>query len=398
MATEKISPARLRNLRPGKYGDGGGVWLYVKPNGVASWVFRYRLNGRSREMGLGPLKDTTATKARKQARHWRNVKREGRDPIAERARERSTEVPTFRECAEGLIESKCPEWRNAKHAQQWTNTLETYVNPLIGPLPVDAITSDHVLRILRPIWLEKTETATRVRQRIESVLDYAAAMKHRRDANPARWHGNLDKLLASPAKLKRRKARHYPALPYRELPDFMRELYAQKGIVARALAFTILTAARTGEVRGAVWSEIDGDVWTIPAARMKAEREHRVPLSRAALEIVESLPQLESYLFPGQRRSAPLSNGSLPMVLKRMGHMGITVHGFRSTFRDWCAEQTNFPRELCELALAHSVKGRAEAAYWRTDVLEKRRKLAEAWAAYCLPVAVPGVVALHRSA
>jgi integrase len=346
-------------------------------------------------MGLGPLRDVSMATARELAKRYRNIKRSGRDPIAERARERSTVVPTFRACAEGLIESKRPEWRNVKHAQQWTNTLETYVNPLIGPLPVDAVTSDHVLRILRPIWVEKTETATRVRQRIEAVLDYATAMKHRSDANPARWHGNLDKLLASPAKLKRRKVRHYPALPYRELPAFMHELSAQKGIVARTLAFVILTAARTGEARGAVWSEIDGDVWTIPATRMKAERVHRIPLSRATLEIVENLPRLEGYLFPGQRKGAPLSNGSLPMVLKRMGRTGITVHGFRSTFRDWCAEQTNFPRELCELALAHSVKGRTEEAYWRTDVLEKRRKLAEAWAAYCLPVAVPGVVVLH---
>lgn len=380
MAIAKLSPAKLRSLKPGKYGDGGGLWLTVREEGGAFWTFRYRLNGRDREMGLGPLRDVSPARAREEAKRCRNLKREGKDPINERTRRLGVTVPTFRECAEAIIEAKRPEWRNGKHAQQWENTLKTYAYPVLGDLPVDAVATDHVLKVLRPIWTEKTETATRLRQRIESVLDYAKAMKQRAGENPAAWKGHLDKLLAKPAKI--RRVSHHAALPYSDLPDFLQALAEQDGIGARALMFTILTAARTGEVIGARKSEIEGDLWTIPAERMKAHRRHRVPLPRQALGVVEALPEIkgEPHLFPGPRRGKPLSNAAMSAVLKRMERSDLTVHGFRSTFRDWCAEQTNFPRELAEAALAHTLRDKTEAAYQRGDLLERRRKMMQAWA------------------
>jgi len=399
MPTEKIRPAQLRNLKPGKYCDGGGLWVYVKPNGNAYWVMRYRLRGRNREMGLGPVRDIPAAKAREYATKYRNIKRDKRDPINERAKERSAAVLLFRDAAARMIEAKRGEWRNSKHAAQWIATLKTYAFPVVGDLPVDAITTDHVLKILEPIWPNKTETATRLRQRIEVVLDWATARKYRQGENPARWRGHLDKLLAKPTKI--RKVRHHAALLYTDMPDFMEKLAKQDGLAARALTFTILTAARTGEVIGAHKTEIRDGVWIVPGERMKTAREHRVPLSTQAAATVASLPDFENnpHLFAGQRKNQAFSNAAMTAVLKRMGLADLTVHGFRSSFRDWCAEQTNFPRELAESALAHTLRDKTEAAYQRGDLLQKRARLMQAWADYCTNPSTKGdVVPIRRKA
>jgi len=397
MATSRISPARLRNPRPGKYCDGGGLWLYVKKNRQAYWVFRYRFQGKDREMSLGPLRDVDAEKARDRARRYRQAKAEGRDPMIERRREKTETTLRFLDAAGRMIETKRHEWRNEKHAQQWENTLEQYAKPVIGELPVDEISTDHILAVLEPIWTEKTETATRLRQRIEAVLDWAGAREYRQGENPARWRGHLDKLLPKPTKVKR--VRHHPALPYADLPAFMKDLAKQEGIAAKALAFTILTAARTSETIKAVPMEVSGKVWTVPADRMKAHRIHRVPLSRQAQEVLDALPEVAGtpYLFPGARTGNHLSNAAMMAVLKRMGHEDLTVHGFRSTFRDWCAEQTNFPRELAEGSLAHVLRDVTEAAYRRGDMIDRRAKLMQAWADYCLPESLHGVVLLQRN-
>ncbi|MHB8423920.1 MAG: tyrosine-type recombinase/integrase [Gammaproteobacteria bacterium] len=399
MAIAKLRPAQLRSLKPGKYCDGGGLWVYVKPNGNAYWVMRYRLRGRNREMGLGPVRDIPAAKAREAATKYRNIKRDQRDPLHERAKERNASVLLFRDAATRMIEAKRAEWRNSKHAAQWSATLKTYAFPVIGDLPVDAITTDQILKILEPIWRTKTETATRLRQRIEVVLDWSTARKYRHGENPARWRGHLDKLLAKPTKVK--KVHHHAALPYAELPAFMEKLAKQGGLASRALAFTILTAARTGEVIGAHKTEIKDGIWIVPPERMKANREHRVPLSTQASAIIDGLPHFENndYLFAGQRSDQPFSNSAMAAVLKRMGLDDMTVHGFRSSFRDWCAEQTNFPRELAESALAHTLRDKTEAAYQRGDLLQKRARLMQAWADYCTSPNKKGdVVPIRRKA
>jgi len=399
MPSAQLQAVHLRNLEPGKvYFDGAGLRLKVKANGNAFWVFRYTRKGVTHDMGLGPLRDVSLANAREQARRLRETLRTGGDPWTQRAQARAHTVPTFRECAERMMETKRHEWRNAKHAGHWASTLKTYAMPVLGGLPVDAVETEHVLKVLEPIWTRKTETATRVRQRIEAVLDWARARRYRLGENPARWRGHLDKLLAKPTRI--RTVRHHPALPYAELPEFMAALSEQKGIAARALAFTILTAARSGEVRGATWEEIYGNVWTVPGERMKAHREHRVPLSRLACGMINAVPRFEAarYVFPGQNLRKPISNGAMSAVLKRMGHPDLTVHGFRSTFRDWCAEQTNFPRELAEAALAHVIRDKTEAAYQRGDLLDRRRKMMEAWAKQCWPMNRAGVVELKRRA
>lgn len=397
MPSAKLTALHLRRLEPGRvYIDGAGLRLKVKQSGAGYWIFRYRRNGRDREMGLGPLRDVSLVKAREQARELRETLRTGGDPKAERARARARIVPSFRECAERLIEQKSVEWHNAKHAAQWTSTLANYAYPRLGDLPVDAIETEHVLRALEPIWRDKTETATRVRQRIEAVLDYAKARNLRRGENPARWRGHLDKLLAKPQKFHR--VRHHPALAYRDMPEFMAELAEQSGAAARALEFTILMAARTQEALGARWCELEAEnVWAVPARRMKARRAHRVPLSAQAQAILARMPQLfgTPYIFPGRTPKNPLSGTAMLMQLKRMGRDDVVVHGFRSTFRDWCAEQTNIAREVAEAALAHAVLG-VEGAYQRGDLLERRRTLMQLWADYCLPDTETGVVSLHR--
>lgn len=347
-------------------------------------------------MGLGRYPHVSLAMARQRAAEGRRLLATGGDPLAERRAQAG--VPTFREAADQFIASHAPGWRNAKHAAQWQATLATYVHPVFGDRRVNAIETAHVLKALQPIWTEKPETASRVRQRIEAVMDWATAHKHRQGDNPARWRGHLDHLLPKPSRLK--AVRHHPALPHAEMPQFMAALALQEGIAAKALAFTILTAARTGEAIGARWQEIDFDhgVWMIPASRTKAKREHRVPLSQPALALLDELRPLadpSGFVFPGGKPGRPLSNMALAAVLKRMKRDTIVVHGFRSTFRDWCGERTNVAREVAEAALAHVLKDKTEAAYARGDLFAKRAKLMDAWARHCTaPVTDGEVVAL----
>jgi integrase len=332
-----------------------------------------------------------APHARAKARELRKQVLDGEDPIAARdARHQAAAMAsatgmTFQACAEAYIEAHRAGWRNPKHAAQWPSTLQTYAYPVFGSLPVQAVDTGLVMKAVEPLWATKTETASRVRGRIESVLDWAAARGYRDGQNPARWRGHLENLL--PARSKVARVEHHAALPYAEIAEFMAELREQEGVAALALELTILTAARTGEVLGARWDEInpDGGLWIVPAERMKAGREHRVPLSDAAMKIIEKMAaiRLSDYIFPGQRTSRPLSQMAMLMLLRRMGRGDLTAHGFRSTFSDWCAEQTNFPSEVREMALAHTVSDKVEAAYRRGDLFQKRRELAEAWSQYC---------------
>jgi integrase len=343
-------------------------------------VIRYQMSGRRRDMGLGRFPEITLARARERALEARRQIAEGSDPLAIGARAKAL---TFQAAAEALIESKTPGWRNAKHAAQWGSTLAAYVYPSLGSLDVKRIEVGDVLHALRPIWSAKPETASRVRQRIEAVLHYAAAIGARAGDNPARWRGHLDHLLPKPSKV--RAVQHHAALDWREAPAFMADLISRPGTAASALAFAILTAARSGEVRGMTWAEVDleGAIWTVPASRIKAGREHRVALGSAALALLGELGPASSYVFPGQTgASRPLSDMSLTSVLRRMGRGDLTAHGFRSTFRDWAGETTAHPREVIEAALAHRLKDKAEAAYARGDLFVKRRRLMEDWAAY----------------
>jgi integrase len=384
------------------HADGGGLYLQVTRGGARTWIYRFMLNRRAREMGLGPLHTVSLAEAREKARECRKLRLEGIDPIdarkAKRAEERlaAATAMTFQECAEAYIAAHRAGWRNPKHAKQWPSTLETYVYPVFGALPVQAVDVGLVMKALEPIWQSKPETASRVRGRIESILDWAAARGFRKGENSARWRGHLDNLL--PARSKVRKVEHHPALPYPEMGEFIAALRGQEGVAARALEFLILTASRTGEVIGARWDEFDvgAKLWTVPAERMKARKEHRVPLSGRALAIVEEMKAARmndhEFVFPGGRRGRPLSNMAMLKVLERMGRHGLTAHGFRSSFRDWAAEQTHFPAEVAEMALAHTVSDKVEAAYRRGDLVQKRRELMEAWARYCEAPNVSGKV------
>lgn len=396
----KLTAREVRTLGPGYHGDGGGLWLQVSPAGTRSWIFRFTLNGRAREMGLGAEHTISLADAREKAREQRKQVLEGVDPIEARDATRRTAISaaarsvTFKAEAEAYIEAMRPEWKNAKHGEQWTNTLTTYAYPHIGDLLVSEIDTALVMKCLEPIWTTKTETASRVRGRIESVLDRATALKHRTGDNPARWRGHLDNLLAKPSRVA--KTEHHAALPYAQIGEFMKLLRAEEGISPRALEFTILTATRTGESIGARWKEIDKDagIWTIPAARMKAKKPHRVPLSKAALKLLKGQEGLDpDHVFPGLKEHKPLSNmAMLTLLQKRMGRPDLTVHGFRSTFRDWAAELSAFPNEVVEMALAHTIEDPTEAAYRRGDLFEKRARLMEAWATYCGRVAQAATV------
>jgi integrase len=390
-----------RSNAPGMYADGGGLYLQVTVNGkngdaAKSWIYRYMLRGRARAMGLGPLTAIGLQDARMRAAECRRQRHDGIDPIEARRSGREQAILdagrslTFKEATRRYIEGHKAGWRNAKHAAQWESTLATYAEPVLGSLSVQAIDTTLVLKVLEPLWTTKTETAGRLRGRIETVLDWARVRGHRKGENPARWRGHLDKLL--PARSKVRKVEHHAALPYTELPDFMSALREQEGIAARALEFVILTATRTGETIGAKWSEINlaDKVWTIPAGRMKAGKEHRVPLAPRALAILHEMisrhqmscvdHEADAFVFPGGRHGKPLSNMGMAMTLRRMRREDLTVHGFRSSFRDWAAERTTFPSEVAEMALAHAVGDRVEAAYRRGDLFEKRRRLMTAWA------------------
>lgn len=393
--------------KPGRYGDGGGLWLQVAPGGSKQWLFRYQRAGRARQMGIGPVHAISLVEARQRAQDARRRLVNGIDPIEAKRDAKAAEnaqqarAVTFRQAAEAYIAAHKAGWKNEKHQAQWPATLEAYAYPLIGGKPVAAIDTGAVLCVLQPIWTEKPETAGRVRGRIESVLDWAKARDYRDGENPARWRGHLDKLL--PPKSKVRKVRHHPAMPYSNVPAFTAKLRSMDSLSARALEFAILTAARTGETIGAMWDEIDlrENVWTVPAERMKASREHRVPLSARAVEILRGLPRIKgnAHVFPGARK-AGLSQMALLMCLRGIdGVDGFTVHGFRSSFRDWAGEQTAFPREVAEDALAHALKDKSEAAYRRGDALEKRRKLMSAWGAFCGKASeAGGVVPMRRPA
>jgi integrase len=386
----KLSALKIANLtKPGRYCDGNGLWLQVAPGGTKSWVFRYHVDGKRHEVGLGSTALVSLADARAAAQAHRQQVHGGHDPLLERQRlaaERRVEAAkqiTFNQCAAKYIAAHRAGWRNEKHAKQWEATLQTYAAPVIGDLPVAAIDTQLVLDVLEPIWTSRTETATRIRGRIESVLDWAKVKGFREGDNPARWRGHLDQLLAAPRKVA--KVENHPALPWQEAPGFIKQLRNMLGISPQALEFLILTAARSAEVRLTTWNEIDekSATWSIPADRMKAGRPHRVPLSKRALALLEVQPSRSGFVF-SMNGKVPLSDMTLTAVLRRMGRADISVHGFRSTFRDWCAEYAanSFSREVCEYALAHRVEDRVEAAYRRGDLLEKRRGLMEAWAKY----------------
>lgn len=395
----RLSATGIKNLdKRGYYADGGGLYFRVSEFDTKSWAFRFTYAGKAREMGLGPFPDVSLKEARERAAEARKLLRDGVDPIDQRQSAKSAIIAarasalTFEQCSTAFIAAKEPEWKNAKHGAQWRSTLATYAYPVIGKILVRDVDQTHVLQILEPIWTTKTETATRLRGRIESVLDFATARGYRKGDNPARWRGHLDKLLATPSKVAR--VEHHAALPYTEIGAFMVDLRQQAGMGARALEFAILTAARSGEVRGAAWAEIDLDagVWTVPKERMKAGKEHRVPLSDAAVQLLRNLPRIDGsdLLFPNTK-GAELSDMTLTAVLRRMKR-DVTAHGFRSTFRDWAGETTAYPREVIEHALAHQLKDKAEAAYARGTLFEKRRRLMADWAKYCNTVANAGNV------
>jgi integrase len=406
----RLTALKVEKLKePGMYADGGGLYLRVTPEGTKNWVYRFMLHGRPRWMGLGPIALYGLQEARGKALDARRMRHEGVDPIDTRRTDRLRDrlevakAMTFKECAEAYVASHRRGWRSAKHAAQWDATLGTYAEPIIGALPVQAIDTALVMKVLEQevggapsqartsLWTARPETASRLRGRIEVILDWAKVRGYRDGENPARWRGHLDKLLPAPSKV--RKVQHHAALPYGKLPDFTSELRGQKGISARALEFTILTASRTGEVIGARWGDINiaEKLWTIPGDRMKAGKEHRVPLSTRALAILKEMDALrcqsnqpapsEDFVFP-PKLGKPLSKMAMDMRLRRMNR-GVTVHGFRSTFRDWAAERMNFPSEVVEMALAHAVGSKVEAAYRRGDLFEKRRHLMDEWAEFC---------------
>ncbi|MBW3097726.1 tyrosine-type recombinase/integrase [Pseudohoeflea coraliihabitans] len=380
-AVHKLSDVQCRTAsRPGLLGDGGGLYLNIKTSGSRSWVFVWRSRGKRSEMGLGPYPTVSLAKARRLAAVAREAVQEGRNPIAEK---RKTEEPSFGECMELFLSSMEHQWRNDKHRAQWRATLTTYAKPLHGKKPSE-IGTDDVLQVLSPIWQEIPETASRLRGRIERVLDFAKARGWRSGENVAAWRGHLKNVLPSRQKLTRG---HHAAIAHQDVPSFMAILRNSEAMAARALEFLILTAARSGEVISARWDEIDRDqaLWIVPASRMKAGREHRVPLSDRALEILDDLHPLRQseFVFPGAKPGRPLSPMAMQMLMRRLGQSAYTVHGFRSSFRDWAGDATSFPREVAEQALAHRVGDATERAYRRADALSKRRRLMEAWGTWC---------------
>jgi integrase len=397
----KLSPAKVRHAsKPGLYGDGAGLWLLVGPAGAKSWIYRFMINGRARAMGLGPVHTIGLAQARERAAAARRLCLDGIDPLDERRARRAGRATavTFSQAATSYIAAHRAGWRNAKHAAQWQATLTTYVLPTIGNLSVADVGTGHLTRILSPIWASKTETASRIRTRIELVLDYAKTHGWGGGENPARWRGHLENIL--PHRSKVAPVRPFRAMPWQQVPTFMAELRAQEGIATRALEFAIITASRSGTVIGAVWSEIDigAALWVVPGSRMKAGREFRAPLSDAALELLRGLPGGAGPVFPGDELGGrPLPVNALRTMLRRIvGAGGPTVHGFRSTFADWAAE-AGWPPDIVEAALAHVVGGETARAYRRTDVLERRRVLMEAWACVCAGVeATADVVPLRQ--
>jgi len=384
-----LTHTQVKSAKPGTHSDSLGLYLVVQTSGARSWIYRYTLNGKRRMMGLGSVTDVTLSEARDAASAVRKQVKEGIDPVL--AKKESAQItvaaPTkrFKEWAAEYIDSQKASWKNDKHIQQWTNTLRDYAYPVIGNIEPVNISKDHILSILTPNWSTKNETMSRVRGRIESVLDYAFFHLNTDRANPARFKGFLDKALPAPSKVKNQQ--HFAALPYADVADFMHLLATVPGHSARCLEFTILTACRSGEALGATWDEIDVEnkVWNIPASRMKMAKPHRVALSAAALKVLEGQRGAHATnVFPGWKKNTQLSNMSMTMILRKL-KVDATVHGFRSSFRDWAAEQTEYPNEVAEMALAHSVGSKVESAYRRGDLLEKRYALANDWAAFIAP-------------
>lgn len=414
---QRLSALQVTKLtKPGLYGDGGGLTLQITTTGAKSWLFRYMMAGKPFAMGLGPTHTVGLAEARQKALDARKLLIDGINPLAARKQKQiaaaltDAKMMSFDQCAKTYILAHKAGWKNAKHGDQWTNTLNTYASPVFGHLPVAEIDTDLIVKCLAPIWESKTETASRVRGRIESVLGWATTSGYRTGENPARWKGHLENLLATISKSSRMK--NHPSLPWQRIGTFMSALRARDGISARAVEFAILTACRSGEVRGARWAEFDmaGKVWTIPAERMKAKREHQVPLSDAALAVLESIPKDSDVdvVFAGAK-GQPLSDMSLTAVIRRMNGNskpvwadangeGVTVHGFRSSFRMWAAETTNYPREVAEHALAHQLPDAVERAYQRGSQFAKRAALMTEWAVYCATVPTDAVVKPIRGA
>jgi len=402
-AINKLTAQQAKTFsEPGRHSDGGGLYLSISPDGRRRWVFMYARQGKQREAGIGAARNgdpnyRTLAEARAKAAEARKLLAEGKDPIAEWNKPEAEAVPTFGEMADKYVEAHKGGWRNEKHAAQWTMTLETYCEP-IRKLPVDRIDTEAVLSVLKPLWGRAPETASRLRGRIEAVLDAAKAKGHigRNEANPAQWRGHLDKLLPKRPKLTRG---HHAAMPYADVPRFMAELRQREATAARGLEFCILTATRTAEAMEARWSEIDLDakIWTLPAERTKAGREHRIPLSERAVAILREMAKGKSaeFVFPGQKPNRPLSNMAFEMLLRR-AKSEFTAHGFRSSFRDWAGNETSFARELAEAGLAHAVGDQTERAYRRSDALARRRELMDAWARHCEGEAGAKVLAFKR--
>ncbi len=417
-----LTALQIKHAKEGMHSDGNGLYLRVQASHAKSWIFRFQLNGKRREMGIGSLDTKTAPEARSEASALTALVRSGIDPIDARKQQAADAIAaataseahatTFSAAAAEYIQTHQAGWKNEKHAQQWINTIATYADPVIGSKPVGEVSTEDVLRILKPIWTTKTETASRLRSRIELVLSYAKAMKWRQGENVALWRGHLDALLPPAAKVK--NVRHHPALPYTRAAGFMAQLRSINGSGARALEFAILTATRSGETRLATWKEIDlaAKLWTIPAERMKAKREHWVPLSDQVITLLQALPRVEGndYLFPGDRDKKPLSDMTLTAVVRRLNATedapiwidpqtgaSIVPHGFRSTFRDWSAEVGKYPRELAEHALAHSLPDRVEAAYHRGTMFERRAPMMQHWSNY-IDQQGAEIIQLHNAA
>jgi integrase len=395
-----LTPLAVKNAKPGRHADGGGLHLLVKESGARSWVYRFMLSGKSRDIGLGAAgPDGISLADARDARDALRLKvKAGIDPLEERQRDAAEALAaaqaakvagmTFKAVAETYIGANEGSWRNDKHRQQWKNTLATYVYPVIGELPVAEVGIAHVLQILEPIWKAKAETASRVRGRMETILDAAKARGYRDGENPARWRGHIAQILPVRSRLTRG---HHKAMPYDAIPAFVCALHQREAVAALALEFTILTAARTGEVIGGKWDEVDLDkaIWTIPANRMKAGKEHRVPLSPRAMEILKSTQGLrKEWLFPATKGGS-MSGMAMSMLLRRM-KVDVTVHGFRSGFRDWSAECTGYAHEVAEMALAHTIENKVERAYRRGDLFDKRRRLMDDWATYCATIPAAG--------
>jgi integrase len=392
-----------RTKAPGMYADGGSLYMRIAPGGSKQWVFRYVRGGRLRDMHIGPCHTFSLAEARERATEARKLLIDGIDPLtAKRARMAALQAAdakamTFQQCVEGFIRDNGSSWRNPRHAREWKASLIKHVYPVLGPLPVAAIDTPLVLRVLKPLWERTPETASRVRGRIENVLGWATVHHYRSGDNPARWNQHLEHALPGVV-----KGDHFAAVPYTDVPSLMAKLRRRDDVPGKLLEFIVLTAARLGEAQMAMWDEInlDNRVWTIPAIRMKAGKEHRVPVSPAAIAVLEDMAAIRrsDYVFPGERGG--VVSRSLPWrLLKKLAGKKVTVHGFRSSFRDWAAERTNFPREVAEIALAHAIPNAVEAAYRRGDLFEKRRKLMDGWAAYCAKVETDAgkVVALARA-